>query len=351
MKASPENTFLESKESLAELAAELHVSPRRLVSEIISQRRMVELEKETAKPQLDQNNVVAIARHSDKLAEKFGTVNSDFEGHGPEWAKEMRDTMRKDPAAIAARKIIRALPIDCDCVVTTKLGWEVVTINRVESVPNPELIAAKLEFAKVNQKRAAEKLHAATIAAERKTNLRRMPKETKAELDSAAAKLDRRNAKVAKLESELAFAKKGASASGLRYVKVADVRLSLKAQYMANRVAKIARILPIRKDVHPFRELPTIHEVTGSSFVSGIESPESALLRHEREQQHQAELARLRAMDAEKRAAEIAAKVYAYDVQFRDAMKSQTDSLNRAKRALAARNRRRDAKINLRKFR
>jgi hypothetical protein len=349
LKASPENTFLDSKESLKELADELQVSPRRLVQEIISQRRIVAMEQSTPKRELDQNNAIAVNRHSDKMAEKFGTVKPDITSNLGEYAivraTAFRDSMRKDPAAIAARKIIRALPLDCDCVVTTKVGYDVVTINRVESVPSPELIQIKLESAQIQANRANAQLRIAQAAADAKTVLNRVPKELKQRVERRAAVADKFNARVAELRKELAFASKGHSANGKRYVAVGDVRLSLKAQYMANRVAKLARIIPVRNDVHPFRELPTIHAVTATTFVGGIESPEQALLRYEREVERQAELEKLLSIDRAKRAAEIAAMVEAYDAQFKAELRNQRIALNKAKKALYDRNRRRDAKL------
>lgn len=345
MGANYENTFLDSKESLAELADKLHVTPNALVKEIISQRRTIAMNAELPKRQLDYDNVEQVNRNSDKLAEKFVTVRSDYEGHSNEWATVLRDAMRNDKAAIAARKIIRAIPVELDTVVTTKLGHEIVTINKVETVPNPERIQAKLEFAKTRADRARAKLAEAIAQAESKTVLNRVPKELQERVDSRAAVLDKYNSRVTQLTKELADASKGHSAAGLRYSRIADVRLSLRPQSMANRVAVIARSLPTRNDVHPFRELPTIHAVTATSFVGGIESPDGAYLRYERHLEHMAELARLMEIDRATRAAEIQKMVDEYDARNEAQFREQRIAENKAKRALAARTRRRNSKI------
>jgi hypothetical protein len=217
-----------------------------------------------------------ITRRADNVAEKFGTYKFDAENN--DWATAMRNVMRESKAAIAARKIARAIPATKDAIVTTKVGYDVVTISRVERAANVAAIRRQL-IKGIQRERAAMNARAEQEDIEaRKTNLERAPKAVVRRSKRLSAVADREHARVRFLRRRLARATSQRVANNLTYSRVGDVRLSLRPQSMANQVARLVMNIPDRKDVHPFRELPRIRKVTGTTATAIIGKPENELI-------------------------------------------------------------------------
>lgn len=313
-----------------------------------------ELERETKpRPALNQNDEKAVARNSDKLAEKFGTVQSDIAGYGPQWARELRDAIRQDPAYKTARKIARAIPVTKDAVVTTRVGWQVVTISRVESAPNMRSLEKRYMLALRREREAVDILQAISEAAESRTALGNyVPKDDKKAIAIAAAKVTRAHNKTMTARVRLNAARELKQAAGKTAIPVGEVRTSLNPQSMANRVARIVANIPARKDVHPFKEFPNVQRVGTSSIDASNWRPENAYLLYEVECERERERERIREITrerAEKAAAEYDAEIAAIHAEQQAARESEY----RERRKMAARLRRRNAKLksnSVRKF-
>lgn len=261
---------------LKAVARDMGIKPRELAREILSARAMEESPK--TKKAIDQNDAKAVRRNSDKVAEKFGTF--EFDRDNNEWSRVMRDAMRNDKAAIMARKIARAIPATKDAIVTTKLGYDVVTISRVEKAANVDVIKRQLAKA-IQQESDAMNRRANVEAIEaRKTNLGRAPKAVKAASKRLSVVADREHARVRKLRRKLARATSAKVANNLTYSRVGDIRLSLRPQSMANQVARVIMDIPDRKDVHPFRELPRVRAVTATSAIPTKWNGEAEYIRY-----------------------------------------------------------------------
>lgn len=321
------------------VAKDMGISTRKLARDTLAARALVE-----TKPRnrvIDQNDDKAVRRNSDSVAEKYGTFK--FDKAANEWARISRDAMRNDKAAIAARKICRAIPNDKAALVSTRRGYEIVTVSRVERAANVATIEKQLARAIEAEAEAMEKRADRVAVAEKRTNLNRTPKADKARANRASAVADRHSARVRKLRHKLNAAKSQKSAANLVAIRVADIRVSLRPQSMANRTALAVLELPTRKDVNPIREYPRIRKVTGTSAIGAIGSPEAELLRAEAE----AEAEALAAIEAEARAekrAELTAKINAEIAEAeRLAAENRRIEYN-ARRALAAKIRRQNEK-------
>jgi hypothetical protein len=298
------------------------------------------------RPAIDQNDVKAVRRNSDRVAEKFGTFAYSKAEH--DWARISRDAMRNDPAAIAARKISRAIPVTKDAIVTTKRGYAIVTISRVERAANVETIRRQLYKAVALESAAMDKRATAEDAEARKTHLGTdgtgyAPKAVKAASKRLSGVADREHARVRKLRVKLARAASQQVAQNLTYSRVGDVRLSLRPQSMANRVALIVADIPARKDVHPFRELPHIRSVTGTTAIAISWNPELELIRAE----DAAELAAVKAAAIAAREANQAAINARVQAALDTEESIRVENMRReynARRALAAVIRRQNAK-------
>jgi hypothetical protein len=223
-----------------------------------------------------REDVKDVERRADNVAEKFGTFNSDKAANT--WARISRDSMRNDKAAIAARKIIRAIPRDKAALVTTARGYEVVTIHRVERAANVDAIKRQLAKAVEIEKAAMAARESAESDEARKTNLNRAPKAAVSRSKRRSAVADTAHARVRFLRRKLARATSQKVARNLTYERVGDVRLSLRPQSMANQVARLSANIPARKDIHPFREVPHIRQVTETTSISAIHKPEYSLM-------------------------------------------------------------------------
>jgi hypothetical protein len=298
-------------------------------------------------------------RRADNVAEKFGTFDSDRENN--EWSTALRNVMRESKAAIASRKIVRAIPATKAALVTTKVGYEIVTISRVEKAANVDAIRRQLARAIERENEAMEKRATAEDSEARKTNLERAPKAAVAASKRRSAIADREHARVRFLRRRLARATSQRVANNLTYSRVGDVRLSLRPQSMANQVARLASDIPARNDVHPFRELPRIRKVTGTTATAIIGKPENELIwqedkavldaaRKERDNALAAERAAIAARDAEiesARKAELEAARIARRDQKRidNAEKYEATRIaDNARRALRAKIRRQNSK-------
>lgn len=268
------------------------------------------------------------------------------EGKARKAMKAARKAARKDAAVIASRKIIRALPLTADAVVSTRIGWEIVTISRVENAPAVAPIRRRLKAAEAAEAEALEAREAAEAAAARKTVLKRTPKAEAEAVSRAAAVADKKALKVRKLRKALKAAEAARVAGKKTSVRVGDVRVQLNPQSMANRVAKIARKIPTRKDVMPIRD--TLKMRHGARVPFGfISHPEAEYLRYVA--MVEAEAARAAAIEkAEARKAEIVAAMVAAAYAESEALvaaREATASAYKARRAMAARERRRNAKL------
>lgn len=313
-----------------------------------------ELERET-KPRgpINQNDEKAVSRNSDKLAEKYGTVKSDIAGYGPQWSRELRDAMRNNATYKTARKIARALPVTAAAIVTTRVGWEVVTISRVENAPNIKALEKRYRVALARETSAVANLQAISERAEKRTALENyVPKDDKKALAIAAAKVTKAHNKTATARVRLNTARELKSANGLTAVPVANIRVSLNPQSMANRVKLATREIPARKDVHPIKEFPNVQRVATSAIDASNWRPENAYLLYETECERERERERIREIArerAEKAAAEYEAEIAAMHAEQQAARESEY----RERRKMAARLRRRNAKLknnNGRKF-
>lgn len=293
-----------------------------------------------------------IERRADNVAEKFGTYK--FDSAANEWSRISRDAMRNDKAAIAARKIIRAIPADKAALVTTRRGYEVVTISRVEKAANPDTIRRQLEKAIEREKAAMNRRADAEENEARKTNLKRAPKDAVRLSKRLSAVADREHARVRKLRRKLARATSQNVARGMTYSRVGDVRLSLKPQSMANQVARLCADIPARKDVHPFRELPRLRQVTGTTAISAIHKPEYSLMVREewkeyearkdaRELRRKLQRAEIARQDAERAEIERAERLAARRERNKEKSELKRTEYN-ARRALAAKIRRQNEK-------
>lgn len=299
--------------------------------------------------ELNQNDEKAVARNSDKLAEKFGTVQSDIAGYGPEWAREIRDAIRLDPTYKIARKIHRAIPVTSDAIVTTKVGYAVVTISRVENAPNMRSLEKRYQIALMREKQAVMNLQAISEAAEKRTALPGYtPKADKKALGIAAAKVTKAHNKTMTARVRLNMARELKQAAGKTAIPVGEVRTSLNPQSMANRVARIVHEIPTRKDVHPFREFPNVQRVGTSSIDASQWRPENAYLLYEVEREREARKAEIREIArarAEKAAAEYEAAIAAELA----AAQAAKESEYRERRKMQARIDRRNRKMKNRK--
>lgn len=282
-----------------------------------------------------------IDRNADNVSEKFGTFQSDKAANI--WAGISRDAMRKDPAAIAARKICRAIPRDKDALVSTKRGYEIVTISRVERAANIATLEKQLAKAIKLEAEAMEERAAKVAIAAKRTNLDRTPKADKARANRASANSDRHSARVRHCRKKLNQAKQQKSARGLTAIRVADIRVNLRPQSMANRTALAALELPARKDVHPFPEYPRIRAVTATSAISAIGDPVGELLIAEAEAEAEAMKA-AREADKQNRKNEIAARINA-EIAAEKAIEKENKRIEyNSRRALAAKVRRANSK-------
>lgn len=309
-----------------------------------------ELERET-KPRgpINQNDEKAVSRNSDRLAEKYGTVKSDVAGYGPQWAREMRDAIRLDPAYKTARKIARAIPAGKDAIVTTKVGWQIVTISRVESAPNMKSLEKRYSVALEREKTAVANLQAISESAEKRTALENYtPKADKKAIAIAAAKVTKAHHKTMTARVRLNMARELKSANGKTAIPAGEVRTSLNPQSMSNRVARIVANIPDRKDVHPIRELPNVQRVSTSAIDTQSWRPESAFLLYEMECERECERERIREIAREK-ALKAAAEYDAAIAAELAEQKAARDSEYRERRKMAARLRRRNSKLKNRR--
>jgi hypothetical protein len=304
-------------------------------------------------------NAKDVNRRADNVAEKFGTFGIDREMN--EWSTALRDVMRENRTAIMARKITRAIPATKAALVTTKIGYDVVTISRVEKAANVDSIRRQLAKAIERENAAMAAREAAEELEARKTNLERAPKAVKAASKRRSVLADREHARVRFLRRKLARAASQRVANNLTYSRVGDVRLSLNPQSMANQVARLVADIPDRKDVHPFRELPRIRKVTGTTATAIIGKPENELIwqedkavldaaRKERDEKAAAEKARIAAIEAAEEKARKAA-LEAARIERRNQRRidnaekyEATRIAANARRALAAKIRRENAK-------
>jgi hypothetical protein len=304
-------------------------------------------------------NAKDVNRRADNVAEKFGTFGIDREMN--EWSTALRDVMRENHTAIMARKITRAIPATKAALVTTKIGYDVVTISRVEKAANVDSIRRQLAKAIERENAAMAAREAAEELEARKTNLERAPKAVKAASKRRSVLADREHARVRFLRRKLARAASQRVANNLTYSREGDVRLSLNPQSMANQVARLVADIPDRKDVHPFRELPRIRKVTGTTATAIIGKPENELIwqedkavldaaRKERDEKAAAEKARIAAIEAAEEKARKAA-LEAARIERRNQRRidnaekyEATRIAANARRALAAKIRRENAK-------
>lgn len=328
---------------LKDVARDMGISTRKLARETLSARAMAD----TPKPKLalDQNDARAVSRNSDRVAEQFGTFASDREN--AEWATVMRDAMRNDRAAIMARKIARAIPATKDAIVTTKLGYDVVTISRVERAANMATIRRQLDKAIQLESDAMNRRHNVEAIEAAKTNLNRAPKAAVAASKRASAVADREHARVRKLRRKMARAASQRVANNLTVARVGDVRLSLRPQSMANQVARLVMDIPDRKDTHPFREFPRVRAVTATSAIPTKWNPEAEYIRYLDllELENTRAIARAR-HEAEKQAFmdQIEAMLNAERDAARAIKQANTRAEYNARRALAAKVRRANSK-------
>lgn len=298
-------------------------------------------------------------RRADNVAEKFGTFAID--GRANKDAQLFRELYRTDKAAIAARKIVRAIPATKAALVTTRIGHEIVTISRVERAANIDSIRRQLARAIERETAAMEAREIAEATEARKTNLNRAPKAAVEASKRRSMLADREHARVRFLRRKLARAASQRVASGLTVSRIGDVRLSLRPQSMANQVARLVMDIPDRKDVNPFRELPRIRKVTGTTATAIIAKPENALIwaedkavldaaRTERDNALAAERAEIAELEAAEESARIA-ELEAARIERRDARRidnaakyEATRIADNARRALAAKIRRQNGK-------
>lgn len=242
----------EAIRAMREAAKDMGLTASELAEMIQVEREMMALNTDHSRADdRDETDRRKVLARADRTAEAYGTFRSDPEAR--QRAREAREAVKNDRARIASRKIARALPLTADAVVSTFVGWEVVEIRKVAKADNPEAIARRLSSATAREAKAIARRAEAEAEAEAKTVMGRTPKAEAEALEIAKARADREIARVAKLRKQLAMATGAKVADGLTSFPVGEVRVSLNPQSMANRVAKLATGLPVRKDVHPFR--------------------------------------------------------------------------------------------------
>ena len=242
----------EALEAMKAAAKDMGLTTSELADMLAVEREIAALNADNSRADdRDETDRRKVLARADRTAEAYGTWKGSPEAR--ERAREAREAIRNDRARVAARKIVRALPITADAVVTTFVGWEVVEIREVRKADNPDAIARRLSSATAREAKAIANRVEAEANAEAKTVMGRTPKAEAEALEIAKARADREIARVAKLRKQLALATGAKVADGLTSFPVGEVRVSLNPQSMANRVAKLAGSLPTRKDVHPFR--------------------------------------------------------------------------------------------------
>jgi hypothetical protein len=287
-----------------------------------------------------------VLNRADNVAAKFGTFK--FDATANKDAQLLRDLMRRDPAAIAARKIVRAIPADKAALVTTAIGHEIVTISRVERAASVPAIERQLKVAIARQAVAMKNHENKAAIAARKTILDRTPKEAAVRAARAAGIADRHTARVRYLRRKLNAAKRQQTAQNLVAIRVGDVRLSLRPQSMANRVARLIADIPARKDVNPIRDyLKCKHaREIGRTAETEFFRLEDERERAEREAQLEAESAERKAARRAEIAARIAANLAADELARKEKLRVEYN----ARQAMAAKERRRRSKVEPRKF-
>jgi hypothetical protein len=287
-----------------------------------------------------------VLNRADNVAAKFGTFK--YSKAENDYARISRDAMRNDRAAIAARKIARAIPADKAALVTTARGYEIVTISRIERAASIPAIERQLKTAIARQEAAMNNHENKAAIAARKTILARTPKEAAVRAARAAGIADRHTARVRYLRRKLNAAKRQQTAQNLVAVRVGDVRISLRPQSMANRVARLVADIPTRKDVNPIRDYLKCKHVPQIGRTA-----ETEYFRFEDERERAEKEAALEAESAERKAArraEIAARIAANLEEMELARKEKLRVEYNARQAMAAKERRRRSKVEPRKF-
>lgn len=332
--------------ALRQAARDMGLPARELADMVRAERVMMEAEapRITARPTSAPEAPATISNAADKVSEKFGTFRADELKR--KRAQNWRNIAGQDKAVIAARKIFRAIPATTNAIVSTRIGWEIVTISRAERAENVETIRKQLARAEATEAEAMEARAQSEAEAERRTILKRVPRENSEAVKRNSALADKASARVAKLRKRLNHASAKHVALGLTAERVGDIRVSLRPQYMANRTAKLVRELPTREDVHPFRyELKLRH---GARIPFGyVSQPEAeyerylAMVEAEAIRERAREIARERQAEAERARM---ALLEAEAMQAREIQESVRNAY-KARRAMAARERRRNAKL------
>jgi hypothetical protein len=332
--------------ALRQAARDMGVPARELADMVRAERVMMEAEAPviTARPTSAPEAPDSIRKQADKVSEKFGTFRADELKR--KRAQNWRNIAGQDKAVIAARKIFRAIPSTTNVIVSTRIGWEIVTISRAERAENVETIRKQLARAEAIESTALDARAQAEAEAERRTILKRVPRENSEAVKRASSVADKASTRVMKLRKRLSHASSKHVALGLTSERVGEIRVSLRPQFMANRTAKIVRDLPTREDVHPFRyELKLRH---GARVPFGfISQPEAEYLRYLAEAEAEAIRERAREIAAERQAEAERARIALWEAEQLQAREAQelTRSAYKQRRAMAQRERRRSAKL------
>lgn len=285
-----------------------------------------------------------ISNSADKVSEKFGTFRA--EELKRKRAQNWRNIAGQDKAIIMARKIFRAIPVATNAIVSTRIGWEVVTISKAERAENVETIRKQLARAEATEATALDARALAEAEAERHTILKRVPRENSEAVKRTSGIADKASARVTKIRKRLSHASAKHVAQGMTTERIGDVRVSLRPQSMANRTAVIVRECPTREDVHPFRyELKLRH---GARIPFGFTSePEAAYLRYLAELEAEAIRERAREIAAERQAEADRVRMALWEAECKQAQELQElqRSAYKERRRMAARERRRNSKI------
>src|SRR4030095_7397621 len=290
----------------------------------------------------EPKDVKARAERHDEIAE-YITVRPGKELHTEAVARW--EALRNDPAREFGAKVLKAIPRDKSAVVVTRPGWKTAEIHRVYKAESLPPLERKVEKARASAKAATEAYAEAEEAKARKTTLKRVPKAEAREAELRGAIADKANVKLRKLERKLVKATKAAKAAGLSHETIGNVDDYLRPVYLRKRVAKLSQKLELRKDVHPFRNEVKARHIPKVPF-GFVSQPEAEYLRYLAEVE--AEAARERA-EAKARAMqeEIMNAVNAQlqmEAQELESKRMATREAYKARRAMAAREHRRNAK-------
>jgi len=265
------------REEMRAIAKDMGISVKKLALGISIEREMKLANKESRRNSRDESTKQKRAEMVDRVAEKFpvhANENSRTNDYSREWSQLHRDAIASDPAVIAARKILRAIPRESSAIVITRTGYEVVRIAKAERAMNPVSISRQLAKAEKRAETALAKADNATAVMHKRTNLDRVPIAERENVARLARMADKEIARIAILRKRLAKANAQKQEMGMTIVPVKDVRVSLRPQSMANAVAKALLEIPARNDVHPFRELPRVRNARQFSPASFESQPE-----------------------------------------------------------------------------